>query len=67
MTQRTVTRTRVGIVGGGPAGLMLSHLLSREDSSDFERRRVLGELMNVTSSRYGQQYLAEQYTGWPSA
>ena len=26
MTQRTVTR--VGIVGAGPAGLMLSHLLS---------------------------------------
>jgi p-hydroxybenzoate 3-monooxygenase len=25
---RTVTRTAVGIVGGGPAGLMLSHLLS---------------------------------------
>jgi len=25
---RTVTRTTVGIVGGGPAGLMLSHLLS---------------------------------------
>ena len=24
-----VTRTRVGIVGGGPAGLMLSHLLAR--------------------------------------
>ncbi len=28
MTSR-VTRTTVGIVGGGPAGLMLSHLLSR--------------------------------------
>lgn len=26
---RRVTRTRVGIIGGGPAGLMLSHLLSR--------------------------------------
>lgn len=25
-----VTRTRVGIVGGGPAGLMLSHLLARD-------------------------------------
>src|SRR3954453_4118449 len=24
-----LTRTRVGIVGGGPAGLMLSHLLAR--------------------------------------
>lgn len=27
---RTVTHTTVGIVGGGPAGLMLSHLLDRE-------------------------------------
>jgi p-hydroxybenzoate 3-monooxygenase len=27
---RTVTHTTVGIVGGGPAGLMLSHLLSLE-------------------------------------
>jgi p-hydroxybenzoate 3-monooxygenase len=26
---RTLTRTAVGIVGGGPAGLMLSHLLDR--------------------------------------
>ncbi len=26
-----VTRTTVGIVGGGPAGLMLSHLLARHD------------------------------------
>lgn len=29
-TNRNVTTTRVGIVGGGPAGLMLSHLLSRD-------------------------------------
>ena len=28
MSQRNVTHTTVGIVGGGPAGLMLSHLLS---------------------------------------
>lgn len=27
---REVIKTKVGIVGGGPAGLMLSHLLSRE-------------------------------------
>lgn len=26
----TRERTRVGIVGGGPAGLMLSHLLARQ-------------------------------------
>ena len=29
MTQPEVIRTRVGIVGGGPAGLMLSHLLAQ--------------------------------------
>src|SRR5690349_22333113 len=29
MADREVIRTRVGIVGGGPAGLMLSHLLAR--------------------------------------
>ncbi|OLT45457.1 4-hydroxybenzoate 3-monooxygenase [Saccharomonospora sp. CUA-673] len=29
MTAREITTTRVGIVGGGPAGLMLSHLLAR--------------------------------------
>ena len=29
MTDQNVTRTRVGIVGAGPAGLMLSHLLHR--------------------------------------
>ncbi|HEX7537628.1 MAG TPA: 4-hydroxybenzoate 3-monooxygenase [Dermatophilaceae bacterium] len=28
--ERHVIKTRVGIVGGGPAGLMLSHLLARE-------------------------------------
>ncbi|WP_026453042.1 4-hydroxybenzoate 3-monooxygenase [Saccharomonospora iraqiensis] len=40
MTQRSVTRTTVGIVGGGPAGLMLSHLLARAgiDSVVVERR-----------------------------
>jgi 2-polyprenyl-6-methoxyphenol hydroxylase-like FAD-dependent oxidoreductase len=35
-----VMRTRVGIVGGGPAGLLLSHLLHLEgiDSVVLERR-----------------------------
>ncbi|WP_447987111.1 4-hydroxybenzoate 3-monooxygenase [Nitrospira sp. Nam74] len=36
----TVTRTQVGIVGGGPAGLMLSHLLAKSgiDSIVLEQR-----------------------------
>lgn len=46
---------------------MTTMLHSREDQSSFERKRILGELNNVVSSRYGLQYLAEAYTGWPSA
>ncbi len=45
---------------------MTSMLHSRQDQSLFERKRILGELNSVASSRYGQQYLAEAYTGWPS-
>jgi p-hydroxybenzoate 3-monooxygenase len=36
------------------------------DGSDFDRRRQLGELDNLVSTRAGQVYLAEQYTGWPT-
>ncbi|MDJ0356839.1 4-hydroxybenzoate 3-monooxygenase [Paenarthrobacter sp. PH39-S1] len=46
---------------------MTSMLHTREDQSSFERKRILGELNSVATSRYGQQYLAEAYTGWPSA
>jgi p-hydroxybenzoate 3-monooxygenase len=46
---------------------MTSMLHSRDDQSSFERRRILGELSGLVSSRYGRQYLAEAYTGWPSA
>ena len=46
---------------------MTSLLHTREEHSSFERKRILGELNAVTGSRYGQQYLAEAYTGWPSA
>lgn len=31
MTSRRITKTPVGIVGGGPAGLMLAHLLAQVD------------------------------------
>ncbi|MBW4095906.1 MAG: 4-hydroxybenzoate 3-monooxygenase [Acidobacteria bacterium] len=44
---------------------MTSMLHSRADQSSFERKRILGELNSVATSRFGQQYLAEAYTGWP--
>ncbi|MDQ6752165.1 MAG: 4-hydroxybenzoate 3-monooxygenase [Actinomycetota bacterium] len=44
---------------------MTSMLHTRDEHSSFERKRILGELNGVTTSRYGQQYLAEAYTGWP--
>ncbi|MFD9125650.1 4-hydroxybenzoate 3-monooxygenase [Kitasatospora sp. NPDC059571] len=33
----------------------------------FDLRRRLGELENVAGTRAGRTYLAEQYTGWPTA
>ncbi|MFZ2526718.1 MAG: 4-hydroxybenzoate 3-monooxygenase [Rhodococcus sp. (in: high G+C Gram-positive bacteria)] len=44
---------------------MTSMLHTRSDTTSFENKRALGELAAVTGSRYGQQYLAEGYTGWP--
>lgn len=44
---------------------MTSMLHTREDATLFENKRALGELAAVVGSRYGQQYLAEAYTGWP--
>ncbi|MCD2111027.1 MULTISPECIES: 4-hydroxybenzoate 3-monooxygenase [Rhodococcus] len=44
---------------------MTSMLHTREDATSFENKRALGELAGVVGSRYGQQYLAEAYTGWP--
>ena len=42
-------------------------LHERPDTNPFERKRQLGELSAVVSSRfYGSAYLAEAYTGWPS-
>lgn len=40
-------------------------LHTREDATPFENKRALGELAAVVGSRYGQQYLAEAYTGRP--
>ncbi|MEP6816767.1 MAG: 4-hydroxybenzoate 3-monooxygenase [Marmoricola sp.] len=41
------------------------HLLP--DANDFDVRRQVGELSSVVGSRAGSSYLAEAYTGWPSA
>lgn len=46
---------------------MTSMLHTPVNADPFMARRALGELETVTSSRYGQQYLAESYTGWPQA
>ena len=46
---------------------MTSMLHNRADASPFERKRQLGELAGVVSSRHGSAYLAEAYTGWPNA
>ena len=46
---------------------MTSMLHTPVDADPFMAKRALGELDTVTSSRYGQQYLAESYTGWPHA
>lgn len=44
---------------------MTSMLHTRSEATSFEHKRALGELAAVTGSRYGQQYLAEGYTGRP--
>lgn len=46
---------------------MTSMLHQLPAADDFERSRQLGELHSVVSSRHGRAYLAEAYTGWPSA
>jgi p-hydroxybenzoate 3-monooxygenase len=44
---------------------MTSMLHTPADADDFSLARQLGELNSVVSSRHGQAYLAEAYTGWP--
>jgi p-hydroxybenzoate 3-monooxygenase len=46
---------------------MTSMLHVAPDASDFDRRRLLGELESVVSSDAASTYLAEAYTGWPYA
>jgi p-hydroxybenzoate 3-monooxygenase len=45
---------------------MTTMLHTLPDATDFDRRRQIGELSSVVSSRAGSTYLAECYTGWPS-
>ena len=46
---------------------MTSMLHQQPNTNPFERKRQLGELSAVVSSRYGSAYLAEAYTGWPDS
>lgn len=46
---------------------MTSMLHEPPGSTPFDRKRQLGELDAVVNSRHGSAYLAEAYTGWPSA
>jgi len=45
---------------------MTSMLHVSAESTEFDRRRQLGELESIVSSRAAQTYLAEGYTGWPA-
>jgi len=45
---------------------MTTMLHTLPESSEFDRRRQLGELAAVTASTAGSTYLAEAYTGWPT-
>ena len=53
----TTIKTRVGIVGAGPAGLMLSHLLARSGidnvAIDTRPRHEIGQRTGPASSRHG--------------
>lgn len=74
--ERTVLKTQVGIVGGGPAGLMLSHLLSKSgidnivvEKRDHETIRTThragilehGSVRMLTDTGVGGRVLTEGY------
>jgi p-hydroxybenzoate 3-monooxygenase len=46
---------------------MTTMLHQVEGASEFDVRRQLGELTSLVTSTAGSTYLAEAYTGWPSA
>lgn len=59
-------RTQVGIVGAGPAGLLLSRLLHLDPAGDsFAAQLARAQLDYVTSSRAMATSFAENYTGMP--
>ncbi len=43
---------------------MTTLLHTTPETTEFDKRRALGELSLLTSSRYAQEYLAEGYVGW---
>lgn len=46
----------------------MTMMLHRTDGAgEFDDRRQLGELSAVVGSEHGRAYLAEAYTGWPTA
>ena len=46
----------------------MTTMLHRADgATDFDEQRQLGELAGLVASRAGSTYLAEGYTGWPTA
>ena len=59
-------RTQVAIVGAGPAGLLLCHLLHADPSGDpFEERLALSHLEHIAGSASAATTIADNYTGLP--
>ena len=54
-------RTQVGIIGAGPAGLLLAHLLHLRGIESVVHRLQLSQLQYVTGSRAAATMLAENY------
>ena len=68
MADREVIRTRVGIVGAGPAGLMFSHLLARPGSTTWWSRSATREIRppSCRNPRTGQRSTAGRLRGSPT-
>ena len=56
----------VGTIGADRVAELSGGLLHTPvDGVSFDLKRQIGELNAVVSSKAGQTYLAESYTGWP--